>query len=409
MRHRPRPYPAVTPPVITSSDNCRLVNDRTGVTIPSQRTGFNRFQTLIAFSAPLPVAEVTTIELPDAPQLSRIIVQFTPDSTRGERLAYLQRFGGLPLRALESIDTYIVEVADDYDIASLPRSPIVVRAEPERLAAAAQIFEPVSDPLSRDQWSLNAIGAPGVWGVIPPDSEPVVVAVIDSGVCSAHPDLVGRIVPGRDFVDFDDDPEDTVFGHGCAVSGIIAANANNGIGVVGIAPNARIMPLRVLDNQGLGTYSTIAQAILYATDHGASIINLSLAGPNESAIVSEAIEYAAERGVTLVAATGNRGEQRVWFPASHPAVIAVGSIDQSLAMSAFSNDGPTRDVLAPGRNILSTSIDGGYAPVTGTSFAAPHVAAAVAVSKALGVSVNTLDDILYLVPPGVVPECRASS
>src|SRR5690606_32173213 len=175
-------------------------------------------------------------------------------------------------------------------------------------------------------WGLNVIGAPDAWLSLPQDAPQVRVAVIDSGICANHPDLAGRVLAGHDFVDEDAVPEDT-FGHGCAVSGVIAANIDNGEGVAGVAPNAQIMPLRVLDGQGVGTYSDVAAAIVYAADGGADVINLSLGGPNASNLLADAVRYAAQRDVLVIAAAGNTGREGVLYPAAYEGVIAVGSID----------------------------------------------------------------------------------
>jgi thermitase len=226
----------------------------------------------------------------------------------------------------------------------------------------------------------------------------VTVAVIDSGICLDHPDLAGRIVSGWDFVQDDNQPQDE-FGHGCGVAGIIAANVNNGIGVAGVAPNARLMPLRVLDGLGMGSSSDVAAAIVYAADSGAQIINLSLGGPTTSSLLEEAVNYAASRGVTIVASAGNQGVEAALYPAAYPAAIAVGSVDQSLQRSSFSNYGWQLDLMAPGRDIFTTDINGDYTTMTGTSFAAPEVAGAAALMMAFNQALPTGGGLLTLNPP----------
>ncbi|MEO0598648.1 MAG: S8 family serine peptidase [Chloroflexota bacterium] len=231
------------------------------------------------------------------------------------------------------------------------------------------------------------------------------VAVIDSGICANHPDLQGRITAGYDFVDDDNDPNDT-FGHGCGVAGVIAANTNNGIGIAGIAPNVQIMPLRVLDNLGLGSYSNIANAIIYAVDNGADIINLSLAGPTSSVMLEAAVAYAVDSGVVVIAAAGNFGQPNAFYPAAYPSVIAVASIDPvTFERSSFSNYGADVDVLAPGRDILTTNLAGDYEFVSGTSFAAPIVAGITAMSEALNTPLKTEDGNVFLYPPDALPNC----
>ncbi len=163
---------------------------------------------------------------------------------------------------------------------------------------------------------------------------------------------------------------------------MIAANADNGIGIAGIAPNARIMPLRVLNAQGQGTYSDVAAAMVQAVDQGAQIINLSLGGTNASSVLNDAVDYAVAHGVMVIAAAGNTGGS-VLYPAAYAPVIAVGSVDPDLQMSSFSSRGPEIDLLAPGRDILTTGLSD-YRTMSGTSFAAPQVAGVAALEIALG-------------------------
>lgn len=241
----------------------------------------------------------------------------------------------------------------------------------------------VNDPRYPEQWALPAIGAPQAWGEMPADAPNVTVAVIDSGICASHPDLEGRILEGWDFVQNDSTPQDD-FGHGCSVSGIIAANTNNGVGIAGVAPNAQIMPLRVLDSVGAGSYSNVASAIVYAADHDAQVINLSLGGASSSTTLENAVNYAIFKSVIVVAAAGNNGTEGALYPAAYPDVIVVGSVDSNLQHSSFSNYGSQIDIWAPGRDILTTKRDGSYGLVSGTSFAAPYVAGAEAIKIAQG-------------------------
>jgi hypothetical protein len=270
-----------------------------------------------------------------------------------------------------------VDVQEAVDV--LTANPAVEFAEPDFVAEVAQetVTEP-NDPRYPEQWALPAIGAPEAWAAMPPDAPIVTVAVIDSGICAEHPDLAGRIEAGWDFVQSDAVPQDD-FGHGCSVTGIIAANTDNSVGMAGVAPNAQVMPLRVLNSSGSGSYSDVAAAIVVAADNGAQVINLSLGGSSPSATLETAVNYAIGKGVIVVAAAGNSGIEGALYPAAYPDVVAVGSVDQDLQHSSFSNYGPQIDIWAPGRDILSTKWDGTYALVSGTSFAAPYVAGAEAV------------------------------
>jgi thermitase len=262
----------------------------------------------------------------------------------------------------------------------------------------AALADVPNDTYYVDQWALPVMNVPAAWAALPATTPAVTVAVIDSGICLDHPDLAGRIVSGWDFVQDDNQPQDE-FGHGCGVAGIIAANVNNGIGVAGVAPNARLMPLRVLDGLGMGSSSDVAAAIVYAADSGAQIINLSLGGPTTSSLLEEAVNYAASRGVTIVASAGNQGVEAALYPAAYPAAIAVGSVDQSLQRSSFSNYGWQLDLMAPGRDIFTTDINGDYTTMTGTSFAAPEVAGAAALMMAFNQALPTGGGLLTLNPP----------
>jgi subtilisin family serine protease len=209
------------------------------------------------------------------------------------------------------------------------------------------------------------------------------VAVIDTGVAGTHPDLAGRLCSGVAFLGGDGVAQEgggatDPHGHGTHVAGSIAAVRNNGIGIAGVAPSARVLPIRVLDAQGSGSSSDVARGITWAVDHGAEVINLSLGGPHSQA-VQTAVDYAESLGVVVVAAAGNAG---VGGPPNYPAaleqVVAVASHEPNGAVSTFSTRGAYVDVAAPGSGILSTARDGSWVYMSGTSMATPHVAGVVA-------------------------------
>jgi subtilisin family serine protease len=248
-----------------------------------------------------------------------------------------------------------------------------------------------SDPLASQQWHLTKVGAAVAWDG--GRGGGVVVAVIDTGVDLDHPDLRDRLVQGIDLVDEGTPPDDPQ-GHGTLVAGIIAADADNGQGVAGIAPRARIMPVRVLDDEGRGTPATVAAGIRWAADHGASVINLSLA---EAVVhdgagigrrgaeglvdvqVEQAIQAAAKAGALVVAAAGNDGRDAVPYRDSLP-VLVVGATDRTDHIWSRSNRG-AQVLFAPGVEILSTWNKGRYAKVDGTSFATSIVAAGAAILR----------------------------
>ena len=205
----------------------------------------------------------------------------------------------------------------------------------------------------------------------------VVVAVVDTGVSFTHPEFAQtHFVPGYDFINGDNDPSDDN-GHGTHVTGILAAAMNNGQGMAGIAPGVSVMPVKVLNASNSGTWADIAAGIVFAVDQGADIINLSLGGPIGSAILEDAIEYAAAHGVLMVTGSGNTGTNAPFYPAYYPQTVAVGATTRSDEVWGLSNYGDAVDLTAPGVDIWSTlwttTNPGAYDSLSGTSMAAPHV------------------------------------
>ena len=324
---------------------------------------------------------------------NQVVIAFKPETSQQERDAYVASLGGEVKQSIDALNTVVVEVPAQTAAASAPDSSLVEATEPDYYVSA-QVAVPPSDPFYSQQWALPIIGAPDAWLTMPADAPNVVVAVIDSGICANNPDLTARVLPGWDYVENDDQPQDAL-GHGCGVAGIIAANADDGIGMAGVAPNALILPLRVLNAQGIGTYSDVATAIIYATDHGAQVINLSLGGVNPSSLLEQAVDYAVGKGVTVIAAAGNTGSDQVLYPATYEPVISVGSVDENLEVSSFSSRGANVDLFAPGRNILMTGNDGDIHASSGTSFAAPEVAGIVALEIAHGHTLNQQGGIVH--------------
>jgi thermitase len=252
------------------------------------------------------------------------------------------------------------------------------------------------DPLRSQQWGLDLIHADAAHPVT--TGAGATVAVVDTGVDAAHPDLAGRIGPGYDFVDNDSTPQDGN-GHGTHVSGIIAADAGNGIGVDSVAPGATIMPVRVLDDSGSGSDATVAQGINWATAHGANVINLSLGGSVPTAglgitdEMTSAVQNAVNHGVVVVAAAGNDGLPFCENNSLAGKVLCVGAVDKRENRSFFSSFGAGLSLVAPGgsdtpgtdEDILSTWNDGNYQFLAGTSQATPHVSGVAALLVSLGV------------------------
>lgn len=208
--------------------------------------------------------------------------------------------------------------------------------------------------------------------------EGIVVALLDTGADLGHPDLASNIVDGWNFVDKNDNVND-VDGHGTMVSGIIAAVANNSLGIVGVASKVSIMPLKVLSETD-GSWIDLNLAIRYAADNGARVIGMSLGGyySRLGQATENAIDYAYQKGCILVAAVGNDNSSELFYPAAYEQVVAVSAIDQDDKKASFSNFGDYVDFCAPGVNILTTAMGGEYAFVDGTSFAAPFVSGVIA-------------------------------
>lgn len=230
------------------------------------------------------------------------------------------------------------------------------------------------------QWNLPAIETERGWA-LSRGNDDIVIAVLDTGVQLDHPDLRGRIAEGVNLVG-EGDPEDDV-GHGTHVAGIIAATVNNGEGVAGLSWRGRVMPVKVLDSTGSGTTYSVAEGIIWATDHGADVINMSLGNYASAEFLHDAIRYAYDRGVVLVAASGNDNTDQPGYPAAYPEVFAVAATDAGDNKAPFSNYGDYIDVAAPGDAIASTYPGNQYAALSGTSMASPHVAALAGLIKAV--------------------------
>ena len=281
----------------------------------------------------------------------------------------------------------------------LLRDPAVVAVEEEHHLRAALIPDDTYWPL---QWGASKIHAPVAWDLTT-GSAGLAMAILDSGVDVSHPDLAGQLwvnagevagngvdddgngkvddVNGWRFghdagsVPYESSDIDDEYGHGTHVSGIAAAAGDNGQGVAGMAWGSRLMIVRVLDASGSGWYSDVAAGIIYAVDNGARIINLSLGGSEDDLLLRDAVNYAATRGVLVVSAAGNvyYGDTTVLYPAAYDAAIAVAATNSSDQRAVFSCYGPPVDLAAPGENIYSTEMGGGYHYMSGTSMATPHV------------------------------------
>jgi len=351
----------------------------------------------------------------------RILVKFRPGVSASAALA---RHSLQELRYIAGLDVHVLAVPPGQELSTVARlqaDPAVEYAEPDYIAHALRT---PNDPYySYYQWNLRQINLPAAWD-ISTGSADVVIAVLDTGLDMEHPDLAGKIwvnadeIPGNgwdddgnnrvddvngwDFVNNDNDPQDDE-GHGTHVAGIAAAATDNNTGVASVSWGSVIMPLKVLNTKGEGSYSIIAEAVYYAANNGAHIINLSLGGEGGDNTLRDAINYAYGKGCLIVAAAGNCGDDSasypteycsqldpVFYPAAYEHVVGVGATGDQDEQATYSNSGNYIDVVAPGGNptsgwdpdpnhwIMSTYWRGAgygdYVQVAGTSQAAPHVA-----------------------------------
>ncbi|MDA3647204.1 type VII secretion-associated serine protease mycosin [Saccharopolyspora indica] len=260
-------------------------------------------------------------------------------------------------------------------------------------AGACSSSDPARPVVAERPWAQQVLAPERVW----PHSTGagVLVAVVDSGVDADHPQLnaPGKVLPGRDFFLTGSLPGNyDCVSHGTSVASIIAGGPVDGVGFRGIAPGARILPVRVTDrpqsDSGEPTPidpNTVAAGIRYAADQGAKVINLSLSGNRDFPAIRDAIAYAQQRDALIVAAVGNRQQETSSipsYPAEHPGVLGVGSIDNTGARTGASQIGPYVDLVAPGKSVLAAGRVGGHDYWDGTSFAAPFVSGAAALVRA---------------------------
>ena len=325
------------------------------------------------------------------PSHGRLLVKFDHGVPASDRARAITTAGGRAAGTIAGIDVNVVE-APAPALASvksrLRASAGVKFVEPDALAHA---FDTVpNDPWWASQWSAVKTSAPRAWDVTV-GSAAAVVAVLDTGVDFAQPDLQGAFVPGYDAVFEDSDPADDD-GHGTLATGVAGARGNNGVGVAGFCWRCSIMPVKALGTGGSGTLSDITQSIVWATDHGARVISMSWGykGTNYSSLAS-AIKYAADRNVVLVAAAGNYGDTTPVYPAAYAEVIGVAGSDDADVLYSWSSRGSWVSVAAPGCN-LSTGRTAWFGTFCGTSSAAPAVAgiAGLALSAAPGATATQI-------------------
>lgn len=315
-------------------------------------------------------------------EIPRIVVRYKTESWRQAAKSESGLLAGRNIHVVKPADAaeYIRWMED------FAADPSVAFAEPV-VRYSPMVVPP--DPHLDFNWGHQAVGVYEAWDICT-GSPDVTVAVIDTGVDLNDPDLVANLIPGYDFVNRDNAPDNTDGSlHGTLVSKIIGAEAGNMVegeawGTAGMAWNCRIMPLQVFDGNNLlesGNSDIIAEAVYHAVDSGADIVNMSLGGPEPSMVVEEAVRYAREAGVLVVASSGNSGTE-VMYPADWEDAMAVGAFGEQGLVETYSCRGDTLSLTAPGRILMEW--DGSKAIYAdGTSFAAPYVAGAAVLIKTL--------------------------
>ncbi|MDK2887627.1 MAG: thermitase [Thermoanaerobacter sp.] len=328
---------------------------------------------------------------------SRLVVKFKAGTEKNLKEKAHMRHGGRVVGEIPALDVQVVEVPAEKVMEKVKEyqgEEMVEFAEPDFVATALEIPD---DPCFYRQWDMHNTGqtgglpdadidAPEAWDIT--SGRPSIkIAILDSGIDQDHEDLADKIISNVNFTT--SQSVDDFFGHGTHVAGIAAAAGNNNKGIAGTAYNASLMNVKILDDTGNGYYSWIAGGIVWAADHGAKVINMSVGGTQPSRLLKLAVDYAWLKGAVLVAAAGNAGTRQPFYPAAYKNCLAVGATDASDQKAYFSNYGRWVSVAAPGVNIFSTlpnhpSVIGNYLGVTGygtldgTSMAAPHVSGVAA-------------------------------
>lgn len=307
----------------------------------------------------------------------RILVKPQAGVSKANFHALLNRFGARSQSEIPQLGIHVVELPPQADERAF--QALMSRRADVKFAELDYRLEPidfiVNDPNFGSQWHLPKVQASAAWDLA--RGAGVTVAILDTGVDGAHPDLAQHMVPGWNVYDNNSDTSD-VHGHGTSVAGTAAAHMNNGVGVSGVAGEARIMPVRISDLQGYAYWSTVAKAITWAADNGADVANVSyMAGG--SLTVDSAAKYFRDKGGLTTIAAGNDGQLASTMVSGNTIIVSATTSTDTRA--SWSNYGDFVDVSAPGSSIYTTRRGGGYGSVSGTSFSAPMTAGVVALIK----------------------------
>lgn len=300
------------------------------------------------------------------------------------------------LTLIENHDPYFLiqskSLSTDELIQALGNDPRIELAEPNYIFTKQSTTAtklPNDEFFAPYQWNLDQIAVNEGWELTE-GSESIVIAVLDTGVDPNHQDLKGKVLPGYNAFDHSSNSSDG-HGHGTHVAGIAAAVTNNLTGIAGVAWENKILPIKVLNDNGEGSSFEVASGIRWAVDNGASVLNMSLGDYHHSQVLQDAIQYAHQQGAVLIAASGNDNVQDPMYPAHYDEVLTVGAVNDNRERAIFSNYGKHIDVAAPGEHIPSTFPDNNYVIMSGTSMAAPHVAGLAGLIRSLNPHLSNVD------------------
>jgi len=351
-----------------------------------------------------------------------LLVKFSGELSASLAQSVMDQYGATYVRTLYGSAVQVWQVAEGQELAlaaQLTADPLIEYAEPDHIYHILEMPQDTAvtpnDSGYPNQWAHPKINSPAAWDVTT-GSTSVTIAIIDTGIDEGHPDLASKVVAGYDFVSDDSNPHDGN-GHGTHVAGIATAITNNTIGVAGVDWNARIMPIRVLNDAGSGYSSDITEGINWAYQHGAKVLNLSLGGPGYSQSMQDAVTAAHTAGSLVVAAMGNDNTSTPSYPAAYYNVLAVAATGPTDGKASYSNYGSHCDIAAPGGDmgwyhdpagIYSTmptydvyltthySYYKNYDYLNGTSQASPYVAGLAALIFGLDTSL-TPDEVQQII------------
>ena len=322
----------------------------------------------------------------------RVVLKAKGGLPKAQKEALAKSVGGKVVKEIPQIGLTVLELPPQASAkataALLKRDKRVEFAEVDELVAHDLA---VNDPSLGSQWALAKIAAPLAWDTA--QGEGQIIAVLDTGVLSTHPDLAGKIVPGWNIASNSADTSD-IQGHGTLVSGVAAATSNNGVGIAGTAGAAKIMPMRITDDPtGYAYFSSIASGLTWAADHGATVANASY-GVAGSASVQSAAAYLRSKGGNFFCSAMNNNKDEGFAPNDN--IMAVSATDSNDAKASFSSFGAFVDVAAPGVSLLTTNRSGTYSNASGTSFSAPTTAGVAALVKSANPALSPadVDDII---------------